>query len=228
MKTFQKPTPNETVFGFIYFLLQLLIIPGIIAVINMMVPNPMSEAKVNVVFFAVNFVAVLLIFRKFLAANFDLVQKYPWIVLRWAGIGFLIYMVGNSLFSFVVTALYPDFANINDAAIMEMVQDHFGMMTVGTVLLVPVAEECFYRGLIFRSIYDRSPVLAYAVSMVLFSLAHVLGYVTLVDFGTIILCFLQYLPAGFALAWCYRRSGSIFASILVHMTVNQMGMLLMR
>jgi len=50
----------------------------------------------------------------------------------------------------------------------------------------------------------------------------------LVDFGTIILCFLQYLPAGFALAWCYRRSGSIFASILVHMTVNQMGMLLMR
>ena len=228
MKTFQKPTPNETVFGFIYFLLQLLIIPGIIAVINMMVPNPMSEAKVNVVFFAVNFVAVLLIFRKFLAANFDLVQKYPWIVLRWAGIGFLIYMVGNSLFSFVVTALYPDFANINDAAIMEMVQDHFGMMTVGTVLLVPVAEECFYRGLIFRSIYDRSPVLAYAVSMVLFSLAHVLGYVTLVDFGTIILCFLQYLPAGFALAWCYRRSGSIFAPILVHMTVNQMGMLLMR
>ena len=228
MKTFQKPTPNETVFGFIYFLLQLLIIPGIIAVINMMVPNPMSEAKVNVVFFAVNFVAVLLIFRKFLAANFDLVQKYPWIVLRWAGIGFLIYMVGNSLFSFVVTALYPDFANINDAAIMEMVQDHFGMMTVGTVLLVPVAEECFYRGLIFRSIYDRSPVLAYGVSMVLFSLAHVLGYVTLVDFGTIILCFLQYLPAGFALAWCYRRSGSIFAPILVHMTVNQMGMLLMR
>ena len=36
------------------------------------------------------------------------------------------------------------------------------------------------------------------------------------------------LPAGFALAWAYRRSGSIFASILIHMSVNQIGMLLMR
>lgn len=228
MKYFAKPTPNETVFGSIYFLLQLLIVPSIIVVVNMMLPNPMSESVVNAVYFAVNFVAVLVIFRKFLAANFDPVQKMPWMVLRCAGIGFLIYMVGNSVFSLIVTALYPDFANINDAAIMEMVQEHFGLMTVSTVLLVPVAEECFYRGLIFRNLYDRSPVLAYAVSMVLFSLAHVLGYVTMTDFGTIVLCFLQYLPAGFALAWCYRRSGSIFASTLVHMTVNQVGMLLMR
>lgn len=228
MKYFAKPTPNETVFGFIYFLLQLLVIPGIIAVINMMVPNHMSEAGVNFIFFAVNFIAVLIIFRKFLRANFSVVREQPWFVLRCAGLGLLIYMIGNSLFSVIVTALYPDFANVNDAAIMEMVQQHFGLMTVGTVILVPIAEECFYRGLMFRNLYDRRPVLAYVTSMVLFSLAHVLGYVTLVDFGTIVLCFLQYLPAGFALAWCYRRSGSIFASILVHMAVNQMGMLLMR
>jgi len=228
MKYFVRPTSNETVFGFIYFLLQLLIIPSILVVVNMMMGNLLSEAIVNVVLFAVNFAAVLVIFRKYLKANFGILRENPWYVLRCAGIGFLIYMVGNSVFSLIVTAIYPDFANINDAAIMEMVQEHFGLMTVSTVLLVPVAEECFYRGLIFRNLYDRSPVLAYAVSMVLFSLAHVLGYVTMTDFGTIVLCFLQYLPAGFALAWCYRRSGSIFASTLVHMTVNQVGMLLMR
>jgi membrane protease YdiL (CAAX protease family) len=228
MKYFVKPTPNETVFGFIYYLLQLLVIPGIIAVINMMVPNHMSEAGVNFIFFAVNFVAVLVIFRKFLWENFSIVRESPWFVLRYAGIGLLIYMVGNTLFSVIVTALYPEFANVNDAAIMEMVQQHFGLMTMGTVILVPIVEECFYRGLIFRTLYDRSPALAYITSMVLFSLAHVLGYVTMVDFGTLVLCFLQYLPAGFALAWCYRRSGSIFASTLVHMAVNQVGMLLMR
>ena len=228
MKYFAKPTPNETVFGFIYYLLQLLIVPSIIAVINMMVPDPMSEAGINFLYFAVNFAAVLVIFRKFLAANFSVLRKLPWFVLRCAALGLLIYMVGNSLFSVIVTALYPEFANVNDAAIMEMVQQHFGLMTVGTVILVPIAEECFYRGLIFRTLYDRSHVLAYIISMVLFSLAHVLGYVAMVDFGTLVLCFLQYLPAGFALAWCYRRSGSIFASTLVHMAVNQMGMLLMR
>ena len=228
MNTFKKLTPNETVFGFIYFLLQLFVVPGIVVVINMMLNYPMSEAVVNGIYFAINFVAVVIIFRKYLAANFEVLSDNPWFVLRWAGIGLLVYMAGNVVFSIIVTALYPDFANINDAVIMEMVQENFGLMTLGTVVLVPIAEECFYRGLIFRSLFDRSPILAYGASMALFSLAHVLGYVTTADFTTILLCFLQYLPAGFALAWCYRRSGSIFASTLVHMTVNQMGMLLMR
>lgn len=225
---FKKLTPNETVFGFLYFLLQLLIIPSIFMVGNMMMAVPYSEALVNFVFFAVNFVAVLVIFRKFLAANFRSLLAYPWYTLRCAALGFLIYMGGNAIFSLVVTALVPDFANINDAAIMEMVQNHFGLMTIGTVFLVPIAEECFYRGLIFRNLYDKSPFLAYAVSMVIFSLAHVLGYVGMEDLSTLALCFLQYLPAAFALAWSYRRSGSIFAPILIHMVVNQTGMLLMR
>ena len=111
---------------------------------------------------------------------------------------------------------------------MQMVEGNFGLMTIGTVILVPVAEECLYRALIFRNIYEKSPVWAYIVSMVLFSLAHVAGYVILADFGTLVLCFFQYLPAAFALAWAYRKSGSIYASILIHMTVNQAGMLLMR
>ena len=225
---FSKFTPNETVFGFIYFLLQLIVIPGILLAVNMMLPNPMSEAVVNFVFFAANFLVVLLIFRKFLGENLQSVQEHPWYVLRCAGLGLLIYMAGNGIFSFVVTPLFPDFANINDAAIMEMVQENFGLMTVGTVLFVPLAEECFYRGLIFRNLYDKHPILAYILSMTVFSLAHVVGYVTMADFGTLVLCFFQYLPAAFALSWCYRRCGCIFAPILVHMAVNQTGMLLMR
>ena len=228
MKSFAKPTPNESVFGFIYYLLQLLIIPAIIMVANEMLPNPYSEAVVNFVFFAVNFVFVLVIFRKFLADNFRTVLRQPWAVLRCAGIGFLIYWAGNFVFSLLITFADPDFANINDAVIMQMVRSDYRLMTIGTVLLVPVAEECFYRGLIFRNFYEKSPVLGYVLSMVLFSLAHVAGYVTLADWGTLALCFLQYLPAGFALAWSYRHSGSIFASILIHMAVNQAGMLMMR
>ena len=225
---FPKFTPNETVFGFIYFLLQLIVIPGILLAINMMLPNPMSEAVVNFIFFAANFLVVLLLFRKFLNKNLQSLRERPWYVLRCAGLGLLLYMAGNGIFSFLTTAFFPDFANINDAAIMEMVQEHFGLMTLGTVVFVPLAEECFYRGLIFRGLYDKSPVVAYILSMVIFSLAHVVGYVTMADFGTLGLCFFQYLPAGFALAWCYQRSGSIYAPILVHMAVNQTGMLLMR
>ena len=228
MKFFSKPNSNELVFGGIYFLLQLMVIPGILVAVDMLMPVHMSEAMLNFVCFAINFVAVLVIFWKFLRDNFSVLRAYPWYVLRWAGIGFVIYMVGSTLFGWIVPILDPEFANLNDAAIAQMVEGNFTLMTIGTVILVPVAEECFYRGILFRGIYDRFPVLAYTVSMVLFSLAHVLGYVTMADFWTLLLCFVQYLPAGFALAFAYRKSGSIYASILIHMAVNQMGMLLMR
>ena len=228
MKYFAKPTPNETVFGFIYYLLQLLIIPGIVMTVIMMLPRYISITILNFAFFSMNFVAVLLIFRNFLVANFKSLLTYPWHTLRCAAIGLLIYIAGNTLFTLVVTALVPDFTNVNDAAILEMVQKHYTLMSIGTVFLVPIAEECFYRGLFFRNLYDKNPILAYLVSMVAFSLAHVLNYVGMESFRTLALCFVQYLPAGFALAWSYRRSGSIFAPILIHMVVNQTGMLLMR
>ena len=64
--------------------------------------------------------------------------------------------------------------------------------------------------------------------MVVFSIVHIAGYVGYADWLTMLLCFFQYMPAGFALAWCYHRTGSIFTSVLLHMTVNQIGMLAMR
>ena len=228
MYFFKKPTPNETVIGFLYYILQLIVIPGIVMAVIMMLPGNVSITIVNFLYFSMNFVVVLLIFRKFLAANFKTFLTYPWHTLRCAAIGLLIYAVGNALFSLVITALVPDFANVNDAAIQEMVQKHYALMSIGTVFLVPIAEESFYRGLFFRNFYDNHPILAYVISIVVFSLAHVLNYVGMESFRTLALCFVQYLPAGFALAWSYRKSGTIFAPVLIHMVVNQTGMLLMR
>ena len=71
-------------------------------------------------------------------------------------------------------------------------------------------------------------LLALLISMAVFSLMHIAGYVGIADWLTLFLCFFQYLPAGFALAWSYQRSGTILAPILVHMAVNQTGMLAMR
>ena len=228
IKRFSKLTPNEFVFGCVYYVLQLIFIPSIVIVANMLLGNSYSEAIINFVYFAINFVAVLLIFHKFLWKNLRVFLDKPLFHLRWAGLGLLMYFAGNVLFSVVITLVNPDFANINDMAILEMVQEHFGLMLIGTVLLVPVVEETFYRAMIFRMLFDKHPIAAYGLSMVIFSCIHIAGYIGSVDWLTMVLCFIQYLPAGFALAWTYRRSGSIFASVLIHTCVNLVGMLLMR
>ena len=221
--------PNEFVIGFIYYALQLIVIPALLVVVNLfLLPKPYSEAVVNFAFFGMNFVAVILIFRKFLQQNLQLALAQPWRVLRFAGIGLIIYFLGTSLVTTVATWIHPAFTNINDQSIMLMVQEHYSLMVIGTVILVPIAEEAFYRGLVFRQLFDRNPVLAYLVSIVVFSVVHIAGYVGMADGLTLVLCFFQYLPAGFALAWAYHRTGSIFTSVLLHMAVNQIGMLAMR
>ena len=60
--------------------------------------------------------------------------------------------------------VYPDFSNVNDTSIMELTQQNYTLMAIGTVLLVPVVEETLYRGVVFGSLYKRSRVAAYTVS----------------------------------------------------------------
>ena len=222
-------TSIEFIIGFIYYILQLIVIPALLIVVNMfLLPIPCSEAVMNFIFFAVNFFAVVLIFRKFLWKNLKVALNQPRKVLRFSFYGLIIYFFGTSVITTVNLWLSPNFANINDQSIMLMMEDHFALMVIGTVLLVPIAEELFYRGLMFRQLFDRRPILAYLLSMSIFSAIHVAGYVGMTDWLTLLLCFFQYLPASFALAWSYHRSGSIFTSVLTHTVVNLIGMLAMR
>ena len=96
---------------------------------------------------------------------------------------------------------------------------------VNAVLAVTALTAGLYSGITVAII---SPILAYLLSMSIFSAIHVAGYVGMTDWLTLLLCFFQYLPASFALAWSYHRSGSIFTSVLTHTVVNLIGKLAMR
>ena len=56
---------------------------------------------------------------------------------------------------------------------------------------------------------------------------HVVGYIGTLDWGLLGLSLVQYLPAGFCLCWCYKRSGNILSPILMHMLVNGAGVFAM-
>jgi membrane protease YdiL (CAAX protease family) len=64
--------------------------------------------------------------------------------------------------------------------------------------------------------------------MALFSLIHITGYIGCYPPKTLVLCFLQYLPAAYCLNFAYRRSGTIAAPILTHMLVNLAALSAMR
>ena len=97
-----------------------------------------------------------------------------------------------------------------------------------TVVLVPLTEELLYRGLIFRPLYNKSPLAGYVISTFIFSALHVVSYIGSYSPLHLALCFLQYLPASICLGWAYARSDSIWSPVMIHMTINFIGALSMR
>jgi len=61
-------TKQETIFGWIYLAFQMIALPGLLTWAN----NSMglSEAELNFCFFVINFIAILLIFHKYLSRSF--------------------------------------------------------------------------------------------------------------------------------------------------------------
>lgn len=223
----QTTTP-VTLLGWCYFVFQLLFLGPIVVVINLFLHQPLNETELNIILFVINFIAILIIFRKFLWANFQKVLTAPFQVLKTAGVGFILYDICSVLISYLVYAVDPDFINANDNNIGQMIDSNFALMSICTVLLVPVVEETLYRGLLFRCLYEKNAAMGYILSTAIFALIHVVGYIGSVDALTLCLCFAQYLPAGVFLAWSYVKSDSIWTPILIHMAVNQIGILAMR
>ena len=220
------PTRKESVWAIVYMLLEFLVLPTVISLLNSLLPNPLSTSRLNLAFFLLNYAAVGLILRKFIGRN--LLETKPGLLLGSAVLGMMAYWAMNLAMGMLILGINPEFANVNDAAITDMVQDDMLFSILGTVVLVPPCEELLFRGVVFGGLYNRRPVMAYVISMLCFSAVHVVGYIGLFSWDILALCFLQYLPAGICLAWSYARSGSILTPILIHTLVNATGVALMR
>ena len=220
------PTKKESICAIVYMLLEFLVLPTVISLLNSMLPNPLNAARLNLAFFALNYVVVGLILRKFIGKS--LIESQPGLLLGSAALGMLAYWAMNLAVGSVILLINPEFANVNDAAITDMAQSDLLFSILGTVVLVPPCEELLFRGVVFGGLYNRRPVMAYVLSTVCFAAIHVIGYIGLFSWDILALCFLQYLPAGICLAWSYTRSGSILTPILIHTLVNAIGVAIMR
>lgn len=222
------PSKTETVRGICYLLFQLLLLPVVLSVILGLLGMEQNLAQLNLVYYAVNFLAVLVIFRDFLAPNLDRFAEVPLHCGLTCLFGLGRYFVYSYLATSIVLLIAPDFVNANDAVVGEMIESDLPLMVVGLIFLVPPAEECLFRGLIFRNLIERNRTLAYILSAVAFSALHLIGHLGAYAPMELLAAFIQYLPAGLCLAWAYERSGTILTPILIHATINAMGVYTMR
>ncbi len=219
---------TESTWGIRYLLFQLAFLPSLVAtVLDFALPG-WSMPVFDIVCWGINFCVVCGIFHGFILDSSEYALQNLKKILVAAVVGFCVYWVLTLVLNVLLNRLFPQFYNVNDASIALLVGQDFPLMFVGTVLLVPFTEEMFYRGLTFGLLYRRSRWLAYGVSVCLFCCIHVMGYVGRYEPLHLLVCFLQYIPAGLVLAGAYEYSGSIFAPTLIHMAVNAIAILSMR
>lgn len=220
MKFATKPSRRETILGGIYLILYVFVLPMAVPMAVVRLLPWVNAAQSNAIFFAINFAATLLIFRDYLIRTCQDALRVPGKTLWAALLGYLGSMMLSTLVSLAILRLYPEFTNVNDSAITAMSRQSRTLMAIGGVFLAPVTEELLFRGLIFRNLYSKSRFFAYALSMVLFSLIHVSGYIGLYEWKLLALCFVQYLAPALCLNLAYRYSGTLVAPILLHMLNN--------
>ena len=211
---------GEKISGWLYMVFSLLMLPALLTWFNGQLADPMREGTLNFVFYLTNFLCILCIFHRFLRSSLVAAWRDIWNFIQAVILGYVAYWAASGAMDFLISHFLPGFTNVNDASINAMASTDYTLMAIGVVLLVPLAEEVLYRGLIFRNLLQTSAVAAYLVSMAAFAAIHVLGYLGSESVTTLVICFIQYLPAGLCLAWTYTKADNIFAPVVVHAIVN--------
>lgn len=222
------PTKKELLWGLVYLALELLVLPSLLVLLLGLLPVTLSAGRMNALYFLINFAAVTFLFRRFLAASWRYSAERFGRVFFSALRGYMLYWAGSLAVSMLVLSIDPEFANVNDGSIAAMAAEDYGIIAFSTIVLVPITEELLFRGTLFGGLYHRSPLAAFVISSLAFCAVHITGYIGLYPAKTLLLCFIQYLPAGLALGWAYARSGSIFAPVLMHIFINATGILALR
>lgn len=222
------PSRKEMSWGWRYLAFEAVFLLSFLKLAINLLRLPLGSIELNLLLFFLNFAAVMLIFHRFFCRSLCLPAKRVFWIGLIAVAGFGIYYALFTAVSALIVWIDPGFYNLNDASISAISQKYYWPTVFCTVFLVPTTEELLHRGAVFGSLRRKNRFVAYLVSTLTFATMHITANVGHYTPATLLLCYLQYLPAGLCLAAAYDLSGSILPPILIHTAVNVVATLAMR
>ena len=208
----------EQVAGFCYLPIFVALLGFGLNWLNLHLDLNMTELQVNICYFVINALFTWIIFHQFLLRSFRNIRF--WELVQALILGFVMYYAGNFILGLAAMWLGLEIPAYNNDAVLALTQQNQTVMIVCGVILAPVAEETFVRGLIFGSIRKKSRILAYVVSVLFFAAVHVWQFAFDQELQSVLLAAAAYLPAGIALGWTYEKADTIWAPIGLHMAIN--------
>ena len=230
MPAYEKPpfklnmSKTARILGWCYLPVHLLILPLMLNIFVSVSETELSDRTINVIYYGIGTVYILLFLRGYLRADFDtlLDHKLGNILCLLSGYFFDILLSYAAVIAleFIVGSV----VNPNEEAIDTIAQSDYSAIFGLAVFLAPVVEETLFRGVVFGTLREKSRVLAYVVSVLLFSFYHIWQYAIAYSDASLFIYMLQYIPVSFVLAWLYDRSRTIWVPIIFHMLINALAM----
>lgn len=222
----RKPSPSlgmsltqaETVAGWCYLPFYLVLLSLLLQYVFRLLDLPLDPITLNAVYFCVNLVVVLIIFRRFLRQRFF--GPGFWNFVQACILGFVFYYAGNWALQLLLDAIGWEVTLYNNNTVEDLVIQNRYVMLLVSIILAPVIEETLLRGLVFGSLHKTSRTLAYIVSILIFTLMHNWQYFGQYDVKSVLLSCLCYLIPSAALCWTYEKASTIWAPITIHAIIN--------
>ena len=219
---------TERLAGTIFFVVYLLVMPlladRLFALFEVLLDTQIDAGLQNALYYYILFAVTLIIFHRFLGATtthfFNNLNRS----LTTLFLALLVFYGANELIYRVCGLFFDSRVNLNDTTIAASVSAAPRMTTLIVVLLAPFVEEVLFRGLVFGCLKEKSRVVGYAVSALLFAFLHVWTFALSAWDLSYLILMLQYLVPGLVFAWAYDRSGTLWTSILLHAIVNALAL----
>lgn len=210
----------EAVAGWCYLPFYLVLLSVTIQYVAALCGVTLSALTINIIYFSINLLFVLLVFRNFLLQRFF--GSGFWNFVQTLILGFALYYAGTWLIQWGLQMVAGEVTIYNNETVSDLIFKNRYVMLAVSVIFAPIIEETLVRGVVFGTIRPASRVLAYVVSVLLFTLMHNWQYFGLHPFLSILRSCLPYIPASVALAWVYEKGGTIWAPITLHALINAM------
>ncbi len=116
----------------------------------------------------------------------------------------------------------------NQVIIVNMLKSGNGwIMALAVIIIAPIIEEFIFRYGVFKLTKKIHIALAYAASIILFTLPHMLSTdINSVGIGVWLIQCIPYASSAFMFAFIYHKSDNIYTSIAAHMLNNLMSVVL--
>ncbi len=230
MPVYERPpfklnmSKTARILGWCYLPVHLFVLPLLLNIYSFVSASGLSDKMINVIYYGVGIAYILLFMRSYLRSDFDTLLDHKIGNFLCLISGYFVDMLLSYAALIALELIVGSVVNPNENAIDTMAQNDYNAVFGLAVFLAPVVEETLFRGIVFGTLREKSRVLAYVVSVLLFSFYHIWQYAVAYLDASLFVYMIQYIPVSFVLAWLYDRSRSIWVPIIFHMLINALAM----